>query len=57
MELKLQENVKAAIEVDGVIVTSLDNSTVYANWEANEGFIQVKSTDGKEVKIRFKNVK
>jgi hypothetical protein len=57
MELKLQEHIKAAIEIDGQSISNLENSIVYANWEENEGFIQVKTSEGKEIKIRFKNIK
>lgn len=55
MELKLAENVKAAVEIDGQPSINLENSMVYENVGTSEAFIYIKSTDGtnKEIKIRF----
>lgn len=53
MELKLAEKVKAAVELDGQVVINMDNSSVYESIEKEEMFLYIKSTDGKEIKIRF----
>lgn len=52
-ELKLQDKVKAAVEVNGEIIINMDNSLVYENIGNEEAFFYIKSNDGKEVKIRF----
>lgn len=53
MELKLAEKVKAAVELNGEVVINMDNSSVYESIEKEEMFLYIKSTDGKEIKIRF----
>jgi hypothetical protein len=55
MELKLAKDIKAAVELDGQAVISLENSIVYESIDTNgEAFIYIKSTiEGKELKIRF----
>jgi len=54
MELKLQENIKAAVEVDGKVIINVENSTVYFDTMDEDMFIYVKSSEGKEIKIKFK---
>jgi hypothetical protein len=54
MELKLQDKIKAAVEVDGQVVINMENSLVYESIENEEAFIYIKSKEGsKEIKIRF----
>ena len=52
-ELKLQDKVKAAVEINGEVIINMDNSLVYENIGNEEAFFYIKSNDGKEVKIRF----
>jgi len=54
MEVKLQEKIKAAVEVDGKPYLNFENSMVYENIEGEEMFLYLKSNiEGKEIKIRF----
>jgi len=57
MELKLNEKVQAAVEVDGQIIINMENSQVYESIDKEEAFIYIKSiidpSTTKEVKIRF----
>ena len=59
MELKLNDKVKAAVEVDGVVVINMENCQVFENIEKEEAFIYIKNSldesgkPGKEIKIRF----
>jgi hypothetical protein len=56
MELKLQPNVKAAVELDGQIIINIDNSVVYENIGKEEAFLYIKTLTedpNKEIKIRF----
>jgi hypothetical protein len=53
MELKLQEKIKAAIEIDGNIIINMENSQVFAHIADDQAFFYIKSNDGKEVKLRF----
>ena len=54
MELKINDNVKAVVEVDGQIIINMDNSVVYESIEDKEAFIYIKSKEtGKNIKIRF----
>jgi hypothetical protein len=53
MELKLQEKIKAAVELNGEVIINMENSSVYENIGTEEMFLYIKSTDGKEIKIRF----
>lgn len=53
MELKLADKVKAAVELNGELIINMDNSSVYESIEKEEMFLYIKSTDGKEIKIRF----
>jgi hypothetical protein len=54
MEVKLQEKIKAAVEIDGSLSINFDNSLVYENIGNEEAFIYIKSSvDNKEIKIRF----
>jgi hypothetical protein len=56
MQLKFNEKVKAAVEVDGQIIINMENSQVYESIENEEAFIYIKTIDpstNKEVKIRF----
>lgn len=54
MELKLNEKVKAAVEVDGQVIVNIENSIVYESIENEEAFIYIKNIEGtKEIKIRF----
>lgn len=52
-ELKLQEKIKAAVEVDGTLIINMENSQVYESIGDQEAFFYIKSNDGKEIKIRF----
>ncbi len=52
-ELKLQEKVKAAVEVNGEVIINMENSQVFENIGDEEAFFYIKSNDGKEIKIRF----
>ena len=52
-ELKLQDKVKAAVEVNGEVIINMENSQVFENIGAEEAFFYIKSNDGKEIKIRF----
>ena len=63
MELKLNEKIKAAVEVNGEVIINMENSQVYETIEKDEAFIYVKSillpdpSTGEskeiEVKVRF----
>jgi hypothetical protein len=53
MELKLEPTVKAAVELNGEVIINMENSLVYENIGDTEMFLYIKSTDGKEIKIRF----
>ena len=54
MELKLQENIKAAVEVDGEVIINMENSTVYFDNSIDEDmYLYIKSSEGKEIKIRL----
>ncbi len=56
MELKLNEKVKAAVEVNKQVIINMDNSVVYESVEEgnSEAFIYIRSLDGSnEIKIRF----
>ena len=54
MELKLQDKIKAAVEIDGQVVINMDNSIVYESIEDKEAYFYIKAIDGtKEIKIRF----
>jgi len=54
MEVKLQEKVKAAVEIDGQLFVNFENSAVYEHISNEEAFIYIKSVvDNKEIKIRF----
>jgi len=54
MEVKLQEKIKAAVEIDGQLVVNFDNSMVYENIDKEEAFLYIKTIDNtKEIKIRF----
>ena len=54
MELKLQDKIRAAVEVDGQIVINIENSVVYESIEDKEAYLYIKAVDGtKEIKIRF----
>jgi hypothetical protein len=59
MEVKLSDKVKAAVEVDGVVIINAENSQVYESIEKEEAFIYIKNTldepgkPGREIKIRF----
>ena len=58
MELKLQPEIKAAIDVDGSLIIDFNNSMVYENIENEEAFLFVKSLDdSKQIKIRFIKIK
>lgn len=54
MELKVNDKIKAAVELNGEVVINADNSIVYEEIGDKEAFIYIKSkvTD-KEIKIRF----
>lgn len=52
-ELKLQEKVKAAVEVNSEVIINMENSQVFENIGNEEAFLFIKSNDGKEIKIRF----
>lgn len=57
MELKLQPNIKAAVEIDGVLTIDFNNSVVYETIENEEAFFYIKTPDdSKQVKIRFVKV-
>jgi len=51
--MKLEKDIKAAVEIDGQVVISMENSQVFQNIGKEEAFLYIKSTDGKEVKVRF----
>ena len=53
MQLKINENIKAAVEVNGALIINIENSTVYDNIENNEAYIYIRAYDGTEIKIRF----
>jgi len=54
MELKLQENIKAAVEVDGEVIINMENSTVYFDNSVDEDmYLYIKSSEGKEIKVRL----
>lgn len=53
MELKIAEKIKAAVELNGEVIINMENSSVYENIGTEEMFLYIKSTDGKEIKIRF----
>jgi len=54
MELKLQEKIKAAVEINGEIIVNMENSLVFEHIGKDEAFFYIKSeTEGKEIKIRF----
>jgi len=52
-ELKLQEKVKAAVEVNSEVIINMENSQVFENIDNEEALFYIKSNDGKEIKIRF----
>lgn len=62
MEVKLHENIQAAVEVDGTLIINMENSQVFENIDKEEAFFYIKSTSdasgnpGKEIKIRFKKI-
>lgn len=59
MELKLADKIKAAVEVDGVVLINMENSQVFESIENEEAFFYIKNTldepgkPGREIKIRF----
>jgi hypothetical protein len=59
MEVKLTDKVKAAVEVDGVVIINMENSQVFESIGKEEAFIYIKNTldepgkPGREIKIRF----
>ena len=59
MELKKEDKIKAAVEVDGVLLINMENNEVFVSIENEEAFIYIKNTldepgkPGREVKIRF----
>jgi len=53
MELKLQDNIKAVVELDGNVVISSEDCMVYENIEDNDAYIFIKNSAGKELKIHF----
>ena len=63
MELKLQEKVKAAVEINGELLINFDNCLVYENINKEEAFFYIKTIPDpstgicKEIKIRFIKVK
>ena len=52
-ELKLQDYIKASVMLDGEVIINMENSQVFENIGDTEAFLYIKSTDGKEIKIRF----
>jgi len=54
MELKINDKIKAAVELDGEVIINMENSSVYESVGKEEAFIYIKSKEtGKEIKIRF----
>lgn len=54
MELKLQENIKASVEVNGEVIINRENSTVYFDNSVDEDmYLYIKSSEGKEIKVRL----
>jgi hypothetical protein len=59
MELKQNEKIKAAVEVNGTVIINMDNSQVYETIEKDEAFIYISSLpdpstgEFNSVKIRF----
>ena len=59
MEVKLQEKIKAAVEINGQLFIDFSNSLVYENIGKEEAFIYIKTVpdvstgESKEIKIRF----
>lgn len=62
MELKLQEKIRAAVEVDGILLISMENSQVFESIDKEEAFFYIVNTldepgkPGREIKIRFSKV-
>lgn len=54
MEVKIAQNVMAAVEIDGELIANFDNSATYESISDNEAFFYIKNlTNNKEIKIRF----
>jgi len=59
MELKLNEKVQAAVEIDGTVIINMENSQVFETIEKEEAFIYISTPpdpstgDFRSVKIRF----
>jgi hypothetical protein len=54
MELKLQPEIRAAVEIDGTLAIDFNNSMVYENIDKEEAFFYIKTPDdSKQIKIRF----
>ena len=53
MELKLNPDIRAAVQINNETIVNLDNSLVYESIDYNEAYIFIRSADGKEIKIRF----
>lgn len=58
MELKLQPDIRAAVEIDGVVSIDFANSLVYEKIENEEAFFYIKNADdSKQIKIKFLKIK
>lgn len=58
MELKLQPEIKAAVEIDGTLIIDFNNSVVYETIEGEEAFFYIKTPDdSKQIKVRFVKAK
>jgi hypothetical protein len=54
MELKINDKIKAAVELDGEVIINMENSSVYESIGKEEAFIYIKSKEtAKEIKVRF----
>lgn len=59
MELKLNEKVKAAVEVDGQVIINMENSQVYETIGTDEAYVYITTIpdpstgEFRSIKIRF----
>jgi len=53
MNLNLEKNIKAAVEINGTSFITSENSYLYQHMDEKDIFLFIKSDDGKEIKIKI----
>lgn len=53
MNLKLEKDLKVAVEIDGQNIISMDNGVLYQYMDENDILLYIKNDKGKEVKIKI----